>query len=195
MTSPTPPTMTPSAIAGQIAALDATLIDLESRCADLALGACEGDPDAVAELAGLRADIELTKADRSILIAARRAAQEREAAQNDAAKAEERAGHLADAKAAAGRLLASARRIDELIGAYRTEIAALVSAQAAVRFSYRAAGEPLQEARVGRANAENHAAFLVQRVLDGSAEARQGRDKTMTALIETAWAELIEKDA
>lgn len=187
--------MTPAAIAGQIAALDATLADLERRCADLALAATEGDADAVAELAGLRADIELTKADRSILVAARRSAQEREAAQHDAARAEERAGHLADAKAAAGRLLASARRIDELIDAYRTEVAALVSAQAAVRFSYRAAGEPLHEARVGRANAEAHSAFLVQRVLDGSAEARQGRDKTMTALIETAWSELlIEED-
>lgn len=186
--------MTPAMIAGQIAALDATVADLERRCADLALAATEGDPDAVAELAGLRADIELTKADRSILVAARRAAQEREAAQHDAAKAEERAGHLADAKAAAGRLLASARRLDALVAEYQTVIADLVSAQAAVRFSVRSAGLPLHEARVGRAGAEAHANFLMSRVLDGSAATRQ--DRTMTALIEAAWCELLtEEDA
>ena len=189
-------TLIPAQIADQIAALDATLADLQARAEELALGAVEADPAAIKELASVRAEMELVNGDRSILIAARRAAVERAAVQDAAAREAERAGHLADAKAAADRLLASARRIDELISAYRTEIAALVSAQAAVRFSYRAAGEPLQEGRVGRANAENHAAFLVQRVLDGSAKARQGRDKTMIALIETAWSELlIEEDA
>lgn len=182
--------LTPVQIGQQIAALDATLIDFDRRCADLALAAAEGETDAVSEIAGLRADIELTKADRSILVAARRAAQEREAAQHEALKSDERAKHMADAKAAAAGLLASARRIDDLIDAYRTEIAALVSAQAAVRFSYRAAGEALHEARVGRANAQAHATFLMSRVLDGSAGARQ--DKSMTYLIETAWSELLE---
>lgn len=188
--------LSPADIGEQIAALDATIERLNRRAADLSLGAVEGIPAAVRDLQSVNDEIALIQNDRRVLVNAQRAAQDREAAQHDAVKAEERAGHLADAKAAAGRLLASARRIDELIDAYRTEIAALVSAQAAVRFSYRAAGEPLQDARVGRANAEAHSAFLVQRVLDGSAEARQGRDKTMTTLIETAWSELlIEEDA
>ncbi|MCZ8133436.1 MAG: hypothetical protein O9248_00145 [Rhodobacteraceae bacterium] len=183
--------MTPELIAGQIAALDATLIDLERRAAELALAATEGDPVAVAELAGLRAEMEAVKGDRSFLVAARRAAQEREAAQHEALKADERAKHMGDAKAAAAVLLGHARRIDDLVAAFHAEIAALVSVQAAVRFSYRAAGEPLQDARVGRANAQAHAAFLMSRVLDGSAGARQ--DKSMTDLIETAWSELLEK--
>ena len=180
----------PAQIAGQIKALDATLIDLEARATQLALAATEGDPAAVAELAGLRAEVEATKGDRSILHAARRAAAEREAAQREAQKAEERAANLADARGHGAALLASARRIDDLIDAYRTEIAALVSAQSALRFSYRSAGEPLNDARVGRAGAEAHAAFLISRVLDGSAGARQ--DKSMADLIATGWAELLE---
>jgi hypothetical protein len=184
--------LSPAQIGQQIEALDATLADLQERATELALAAVEADPTAVKELEAVRAEMALVAADRSVLVAAKRAAQGREAAQHEALKAQERAAHMADAQRHAAALLASARRIDDLIDAYGTEIAALIEAQTAVRASWRAAGEPLNDARLGRANAQAHAAFLMQAVLDGSSGARQ--DKTLTAFVATGWAELLGKN-
>lgn len=185
--------MTPEMIDGQLAALDAALADLEQRASDLALAATEGDAGAVATLAGVRAEMDLTRGDRAILAAARRAAAVRAAATLDAEAAEAKAKHMAEARAAADRLLSAARRIDDLVAEYQVAVADLTREQASVRSSFRAAGEPLNDARVGRNLAEAHAAFLMARAMDGTARTRA--DKTMVAFLETAWSELLEPTA
>ncbi len=185
--------LSPADIGLQIAALDATIHDLQARAADLALGAVEADPAAVNDLQAVRAEIALIQDDRRILVQAQSAALGRAVAEAEAKRGAERAAHLAEGRTHAAALLASARRIDDLVAAFHAEIALLTAAQTSVRAAWRASGEPLNDARVGRANAQAHACFLMQVVLNGS---RAGRnDKTMGELIATGWAELLEGDA
>jgi hypothetical protein len=185
--------LSPADIGQQIAALDATIHDLQARAADLALGAVEADPAAVNDLQAVRAEIALIQDDRRVLRQAESAALGRAAAEAEAKRDAERAAHLAEARTHAAALLASACRIDNLVAAFHAEIALLTSAQTAVRAAWRAAGEPLNDARVGRANAQAHACFLMQVVLNGS---RAGRnDRSMSDLISTGWVELLNEEA
>jgi hypothetical protein len=184
--------MTTQKIDQALASLDLTLTELEIKAASLSLAATEGDADAVAALAGVRSEIELTRGDRTILASARRAAQDRAKAQDAAAQAEARTRHLADARASAAMLLACAGRIDALVADFQTAIADLAVEQASLRASVRAAGDALLDTRVGRASSENHAAFLMSRAVDRSAAGRN--DKSMQDLISVAWAEYLEKE-
>ena len=184
--------MTPAAIDAALVSLDLTLAELQSKAADLALAATEGEAAAVAGLAGVRSEIQLTLGDREILAAAHRAAQSRASAHDIAKQAEARAGHLADARTSAGRLLACADRIDALVADFQTAVADLAVAQSALRFSVRASGDPLLDARLGRASSQSHAAFLMLHAVNGSAAGRN--DRSMHDLISVAWAEYLIGD-
>lgn len=181
--------LTPQAIAGQIAACDATIAALAGEAQRLALAATEGNAAAATRLASINAEIEATRGDRFILTQAQRAAEARALVADEAQQSRRREEHLIAAKAAGGRVVQAAEAIDAAIAAYTVAAEALAEAEADARTHARLAGDDLGS-RAGRKGAVAHGAFLLARIVDGSA--RRRNDRSVTDVVSAAWAEYLQ---
>lgn len=160
--------MTPSDIAGQISACDATISALEREAQRLALAATEGDADAAARLAQVNDELASCRADRFVLVQASRAAEARAAVQDSANRARQRAADRQEALGHVIRLLDAARRADALVQQMAEVLADLAEAEAGVRASANRAGGILNGTRVGQRGAVGHAVDLITRHANGA---------------------------
>lgn len=178
-------------IDGQIATLDRNLQTLRGHAEGLSLDAVTGNRAAGDELARVNSEIAGLAADREVLVSARRRAVILEADAADDAEIETRRSHLASARTHAADAVKAAEAMDAAISAFVSAAAALDAAEKATRTSYRHAGQN-PDGRVGRDGASAHGLFLLARIADGTAKRRN--DKSVSALVAAAWAELLEKE-
>lgn len=185
--------MTPSDIAGQISACDATISALEREAQRLALAATEGDADAAARLAQVNDELASCRADRFVLVQAERAAEARAAAQDSADRARQRAADRQEALGHVTRLLDAARRADALVQQMAEVLADLAEAEASARVAANRAGGILNSVRVGQRGAVGHAVDLISRHANGAVKSNTVT-RTVTEFSRVGWRELIEEE-
>lgn len=184
-------TVTTANIAAQIAAIDETLAELEAEASRQSYAAVSGDQAAVQALTDINAKSALVTADRVVLARAMiTAAEIEEKARVDDLEAI-RLGHLADATAAAEKLLTIAERADALTRDCTTTLAELSQVEDEVRTSFFLAGEPLNIGRVGR---NGISGVLLGNLNNSDAIGDFVTKKGVADIVRVGWAELLEAD-
>lgn len=180
---------TADSIHAQIAALDNTLVDLDCEATSLSFRAVSGDKQSAKTLGEINAKIFQGNADRVVLLRALATAEEIEAqARRDEFEAG-KAGHLADAKVAAARLLELAARADTMVRDYAALQHDLKEAEREVRNSLRLAGEPVENARAGRSDIVGKMIAAMENCMGAGDFANK---RSVSDVVRMAWSELLE---